>query len=83
MLIFPWFGKGIFVDMAIIIIILMAKQRNHSTFSGKMGRIKEVPDAKAISLFSAPSFFFKRSKLPFENKCTASNPAFKHCDGEN
>lgn len=65
----------------VIIIILMASQRSHPTFPGKVGLIREAPDAKAISLFSAPSFFFKRSKMPFENKSTASYPAFKECDG--
>lgn len=85
MLVFPGFGNGIFVDTVIIIIILRAEQRSHSAFSGKVGHIKEVPDAKAISLFSAPPFFFNRSEIYFENKCIASYPAFKDCDddGEN
>lgn len=58
-------------------------QRNHSSFCGKVGCIKEAPGAKTISLFRAPSFLFKRRELPFQNKCAASNPASKHCDGEN
>lgn len=49
----------------VIIIILMASQRSHPTFSGKVGFIKEAPGADAISLLSAPSFFFNRSKMPF------------------
>lgn len=79
MLVFPGFGNGIFVDM---VIILMAEQRSHSAFSGKVEHVKEVPGDKAISLFSASSFFFSRSEMHFENQCTASYPAFKDCDGD-
>lgn len=80
MLVFPWFGHRIFVDM-LIIIILMASQRNHPFSLEKWDVLRKHLVLKP-SLFSGPSFFFNRSEMPFENKCTASYPAFKDYDGD-